>query len=388
MRRNRSHPAGRAFSATATALLACGLFLAAAEVAAGWALGALRAHRVSGPAALDDPTLRALYGDGDSARIRQVLAATPRLAATVYAPFTESRTAPHAGAEPQVGAWGVRGNGAAPADPARPGPKVFVFGGSTTLGVGAGDAETIPAAVERALAAAGRNDVAVLNLAAADFYSTPERIALDRLLTAGIVPDVAVFVDGLADFYACWVPDRAGASDRLEAAGRPPRPAPLRDALRESNLGQLARHLAGDKRVMIGEWGRFCAGDADLDAVIHRLDTNRRIIAATAQSLGFKAVFVQQPVPVYGYDNRKRPVPVSEEMLGYHVNAAQGYPRLIQARAEGRLWEKGLVWLVDFEPESGVNAYVDPVHYSPRFNQAIGERIARALLDGGVLPPR
>jgi hypothetical protein len=147
---------------------------------------------------------------------------------------------------------------------------------------------------------------------------------------------------------------------------------------------QMIRHLAGDKSVLVREWGRFCETDAEVDAVIRRLDVNRRMIDAMAERMGFKALFVQQPVPTYSYDNRKRPFPVKEEALGYHMNAARGYPRMADMKAAGQLWDRGMLWLAELEPAEG-NAYIDAIHYSPAFNKAIGERIASVLVDGGML---
>jgi hypothetical protein len=56
---------------------------------------------------------------------------------------------------------------------------------------------------------------------------------------------------------------------------------------------------------------------------------------------------------------------------------------MAQMRTDGQLWDKGLLWLAELEPEDG-NAYIDTIHYSPRFNKAIGQRIAAAILDGGL----
>ncbi len=68
------------------------------------------------------------------------------------------------------------------------------------------------------------------------------------------------------------------------------------------------------------------------------------------------------------------------------MNSARGYPKMAQQRAEGKLWEHGLLWLAELEPPEGSNAYIDTIHYAPRFNKAIGEAVAASILEGGLVP--
>jgi hypothetical protein len=384
MRRNQSNPLGRLFSGVAITLLCTLIALAIAEFAAGWALKLIRDKRPAFAVAYTADDIRKLYDTEDSGRYAQILSESWRQSDTVYSPFVEYRMSPYAGKHFSITEDGYRTNGAATQNLKAAGPKVFVYGGSTAMGIGVGDDETIPAYVEKALKAAGRDDIQVFNFGVVSYYSTQERIALERHLTAGLKPDVAVFVDGVNDFYYCTIPDVSAWNERLIQLTRARSRMPLALELsHRSNVVQLARHMGGDKSVSVREWGSFCETEEDIDKVVRRLDTNRRMIDAISERIGFKALFVQQPVPTYSYDNRKRPYPVKEEMLGYHMNSARGYPKMARMRAEGQLWDKGLLWLAELEPSSG-NAYIDTIHYSPRFNQAIGERIAAAILDGGL----
>lgn len=387
MRPTRSNLFGRVFSTVAVTLLSAAIFIAFAEYTAGLVLKQLRDKRPLFIMAGTDDNIKKLFDTDNPRRYREIMAEGWRQTDTIYSPFVEYRMTPYRGRYFTITEDGFRPNGDPAPDLQAAGPKVFVFGGSTTLGIGVGNDETIPAYIEQALKAAGRADVQVFNFGAASYYSTQERIALEKLLTAGIKPDVAVFVDGVNDFYYCTVPDVSAWNERLiELTNARSRLPILRDLSHRSNLVHLARHFGGDKSVVLREWGSFCNGEAEVAKVAHRLDTNRRIIDATAERMGFKALFVQQPVPTYSYDNRKRPFPVQEEMLGYHMNSARGYPLMAQQRAQGQLWERGLLWLAELEPAEG-NAYIDTIHYSPRFNKAIGDKIAQAILDEGHLPP-
>ncbi|OAN46697.1 hypothetical protein A6A04_06245 [Paramagnetospirillum marisnigri] len=388
MRRKQSNPLGRLFVSVSVILLCSVIGITIAETASNWALKMLRAKRPSFAISWTPDDIRKLYDTDDVARYEQIMSESWRQSDTVYSPFVEYKMTPYKGKHFNIAEDGYRSNGRAGQELAAAGPKVFVYGGSTAMGIGVADDETIPAQVEKALAAAGRDDVQVFNFAVVSYFSTQERIALERQLTAGVKPDVAVFVDGLNDFYYCTIPDVSAWNERLTQLTRARSRMPIALELsHRSSVVQLARHLGGDKSVMVREWGSFCETEADVDKVITRLDTNRRLIDAAGERLGFKTLFVQQPVPTYTYDNRKRPFPVKEEALGYHMNSARGYPKMALMKSEGRLWDKGLLWLAEEEP-ADANAYIDTVHYSPRFNRLIGERIASAILDGGMLAPR
>lgn len=366
---------------TTFAVMAVNLILAVvvAEGAAAWALKRLQNAKPAYMLTYSPEEIRALYETDDWEPVREMVAEIWRMSDTTYSPFTEFRMTPYTGKYVTIHEDGYRLNKLAPQDLARPGPKVFVFGGSTTFGSGVADDQTIPAGIERALKAAGRFDVQVFNFGAVSYFSTQERIALERQLTAGVKPDVAVFVDGLNDFYYCTIPDRGAWYDRLTQLTMARSRMPLGVEIAErSNVVRLARALGGDRGATSREWGSYCNGDDEVAKVAHRLDTNRRMIDAIAERLGFQAVFVQQPVPTYAYDNATRPVPVKDEMLGQHINAKRGYPLMAAMKDDGRLYTRNLLWLAELQAPG--NAYVDTVHYSPRFNDRIGAAIAEAVL--------
>ncbi|MGE5514288.1 MAG: SGNH/GDSL hydrolase family protein [Bacteroidota bacterium] len=387
-RRSRNHDEstsfGTAYSRLAQWALAVVLVLAVAEWGAGLAMGKIRHNRSAATPSLSDQDIARLYDTDNPALYREALAEESRLGEAVYSPLVEYHLPPRAGRHITIAADGYRGNGTGQ-DLGAPGAKVFVFGGSTTFGTGVTDGETLPAQLGEVLKAAGK-DVQVFNFGAPSYYSTQERIALERLLTNGIRPDLAVFVDGLSDFQACQLPDRTAWSQRLEQATAVVARLPLTGELAQrSNLLAFSRWLVGSEPAEAPNRADLCTSDAEVDKVIRRLDTNRRIVAAMAEKLGFKALFVQQPVPTFHYDNSKRAVPVDTELLAHHQNSAKGYPHMVEMRAAGQLLGDSTLWLAEVEPAEG-NAYVDTVHYSPRFNRALADAIGRAIVDGSLLP--
>jgi len=118
----------------------------------------------------------------------------------IYEPFTQFRERPCHGRFVNVETAGYRRSadqGPWPPDPAN--RNVFLFGSSTTFNYGAPATETIASHLQRQLAD-GPRPVRVYNFGRGGYYSSQELTLFERLLTAGFVPDDAVFVDGGSDF--------------------------------------------------------------------------------------------------------------------------------------------------------------------------------------------
>lgn len=80
--------------------------------------------------------------------------------------------------------------------------KIFLFGGSTTVGFGVEDCETISSHLQRLVDPTAQK-VQFFNFGRGSYTSREEALWFLDLLERGIVPDVAVFLDGLNDsFYA------------------------------------------------------------------------------------------------------------------------------------------------------------------------------------------
>jgi hypothetical protein len=371
------------FAVTAKVVFSLVLAVAAGELGAGVALTQVG---MAAPAEMPDyrpEDIARLYDTTDYRLYLDALAETWRAAETAYSPFVESAMAPFSGRHVAIDGGGARA-GHRRLDAAAPGPKIFVFGGSTTFGMGVPGTETLPSFVEEALRAAGK-EAQVVNYGTIGHFSTPERILLERLLADGQKPDVAVFVDGLGDFQHCRSPERGEWSDRLAMAARLPAHLPLTQELAErSQMVRLVRTLTdrGPERraVMAG-----CSDDKAVERAAARLDANRRMIAGIADRMGFKVLFVQQPVPSFHYDNAKRPLPLKPHALEVAASAGTGTARMAEMKAAGTLFAADLLWLAELEPAEG-NAYIDAVHYSPRLNKAIADAVAKRIIEANWLP--
>ncbi|MBZ0307111.1 MAG: SGNH/GDSL hydrolase family protein, partial [Anaerolineae bacterium] len=90
----------------------------------------------------------------------------------------------------------------APWPPDKSAYNIFVFGGSTTFGTGVADDHTIPFYMQQQIQAAyPTQKLYVYNFANPAFVSSQERMRFESLLRDGYVPDAAIFIDGLNDFY-------------------------------------------------------------------------------------------------------------------------------------------------------------------------------------------
>lgn len=297
-------------------------------------------------------------------------------------PFTHFRERPIDGEYVDVSPVGYRE--VANQSPWPPDPDeltIFVFGGSTTFGYGVADEETIPSHLQAYLRVE-EAEAHLYNFAQGAFFSSQELILFENLLREGVRPDVAIFVDGLNEFYS-W----NGIPEGMNTCGHE-----LLQQGEEPFVLPMAR-LANDLR------GRLSAAQEaasnpppDLDdeavnqAVIDRWFANKAMIEAVARAYGVEVLFVWQPVPTYHYDLAYHPmVDRNPASFALHARSAYGYPLMRDVLSEGGARTENILDLSDIQADRQERLYVDVVHYSPAFSEEIAGHIGEALLDGALL---
>ncbi|MBM3935392.1 MAG: SGNH/GDSL hydrolase family protein [SAR202 cluster bacterium] len=193
--------------------------------------------------------------------------------------------------------------------------EVWMFGGSTTWGVGAKDDETVPSLVAKLLNEDWGVETKVVNYGERGYVSTQELVYLIRELQAGKRPDVVTFYDGVNDATAvAFWPEERGAHALLDDIrerfqGGRSRSDQVR-ALVQSTGMYRAADLAG--RILHGPPDPGTAepgvGDenyedrlehADFDWLGNRaLDVwaeNIRLVNALAAEYGFTPIFIFHP---------------------------------------------------------------------------------------------
>jgi len=312
-----------------------------------------------------------------------------------YEPWTQFREGPYRGRFVNVDEHGFRTDAAgAPWPPERDAANVFVFGGSTTFGYGLPDDQTVPHHLERYLArAAEGRRVRVYNFAAGYYFSTQERVLFEQLVSAGERPALAVFVDGLNDFYnASGRPEFTQRLERLWLGAE--------DGAARGGIGDLVRALPMTRAAtMLRErFARRDGGTAPVPRVvlpprpeppdvlveraIARFQDNRRIIEAVGAAYGIPILIAWQPVPTYGYDVRHHAFAPKD--FGPHERSRLGYPKVAALYRSGALGPSA-VWCADIQQRLSEPLYIDTVHYTPRMARRVARCLAHAVERRGLL---
>jgi hypothetical protein len=232
---------------------------------------------------------------------------------------------------------------------------IYFLGGSTTYGFDLTDEETIPSAFVRAYRQghpAGR-PIRVVNLGMPFYYSYQELIQLADLLFKDKKPDMVIMLDGLNDCIA--------ATDSYKRI----------PAFAIGNDGSFRAGTIADEKKMLEDFRDLPGGmpaDSAYRAVCeHYLDNIRN----AHQLAGLSHIPVYcfwQPVPYYNYTNRQN------DPICTHARSER-FERiytLVKSRGVGLPY---FFFLGDMlQDETGL-PFIDQIHYSPRFSQAIAQKM-------------
>jgi lysophospholipase L1-like esterase len=297
----------------------------------------------------------------------------------VFEPFTQFKMAPRQGRYVNVSANGFRyTKDQAPWPPLRSNLNIFLFGGSTTFGAGVQDTETVASYLQQYLATKLNKEVRVYNFGRGDYYSTQERILFQQLLTSGYIPDLALFIDGINDFYGETIEDEPVYSDQLRrsiASGGFDR-VDLMSLISATSLARLARSATRLFPQRAAEGNNYDDLTV-IDNVINRYLVNKKLIEAISSSFGVKPVFVWQPAPTYKYDLRYHLF--LGDGFGTHTYSQYGYERMNKFIRNEQV--HNFLWCADIQEGLKEPLYVDNMHYSPKFSQVLAATIADRLVE-------
>lgn len=272
--------------------------------------------------------------------------------------------------------------------------NVFFFGGSHTFHAGS-DWTAIPSLFQPLLAKALGREVRCYNFGRGAYFSTQEKILFSQLLARGLRPDMAIFFDGMNDFF---FHEGRPASSGIFAQALEERARHQRRQLRESIVAgpdwdmlknftsslPLVRAVDGAGR-RLAEAGAPAKPDLPVLTreqsltVIERYVRNRREIELIARDNDISPVFVWQPVPGYGYDLSHHIALDSFDGLGGHARSSAGYPVMAEFVAS-TLQPDCFLWLADIQRRIHKPLYLDNVHYTVRFNKLIARTLVRMIM--------
>lgn len=241
---------------------------------------------------------------------------------------------------------------------------VYFFGGSTLFGFNVADFETIPSYFVQAYKDKYPNakSIKVVNWGCPNYYSYQEVILYTKLLIDGHHPDIAIFFDGLNDF---WFGKMNYSSESFYSfyfrksyfAARPPSTS---DKWFIDSLQNLFRTPAGMPEEQFS--------DKLISNYFRNIESVKRMSTVT----GTKSYFICQPTPFYKYPNQ-----LKDPMVFKDTNTRFNYIYpIIEKRADSIANFSFLGGML--EKESGY-PFVDGFHYAPRIHRKIAEEILKKI---------
>lgn len=238
---------------------------------------------------------------------------------------------------------------------------VYFFGGSTTFGFNVADFETIPSLfVENFKARYPNKAIKVVNWGCPNYYSYQEMMLFTKLIIEGHHPDVAVFFDGLNDFWFGKMNynNESFYSFYFRKAYFAERPPSTSDLWFTDSLRQLFKTPANIPEKQFD------------DKLIANYLSNMANIKRLATVTGTKTYFFCQPTPFYKYPNQsKDPMVFKDTDTRFNYI----YPT-IEKMADSIPQFTFMGGMLENEP---LYPFVDGFHYAPH----IHKKIAAKMLD-------
>ena len=233
--------------------------------------------------------------------------------------------------------------------------KILFLGGSTMYGFDLADEETIPSCFVRAyrqLHPHGR-PIRVVNFGTPFYHSYQELIQLADLLFRDERPDMVIMLDGLND---CLSVNNAIRRVPAFAIGKGDTYRPGSDDDQKNQLQDFPDLPPG-----------MSVDSASRVACMRYFDNIRHACDLTAQ-YHIPLFCFWQPVPYYNYPNRDHD-PICTHARNPRFECI--YP-MVKREGEGLPY---FFFLGDMLQDEKGLPFIDQIHYSPRFSQAIAEKM-------------
>jgi hypothetical protein len=298
-----------------------------------------------------------------------------------FEPYLHFRETPRAGTHVNVLPAGFRqstNQAPWPPDPKR--FNVFVFGGSTAFGYGLPDHQTLASQLGVVLSRESRPDVAIYNFGRCYYQCTQERLLFEQLLLAGHVPQAAIFIDGLNDFFLADGNPAVSEDFMLMMSGEEPKKREGGVSILTNTATVKLINRLREKPQPPSDYGAtLLAGmqtnpkniESVVGGVCARYLRNRDYIERIARQHGVRTCFVWQPVPVYKYDANYHPFKAG---MGLHWASKFGYEHMA-ALIKTNPQPASFIWAADIQDGVREALYVDAIHYSA----PMCERLARFI---------
>jgi hypothetical protein len=337
--------------------------------------------------------LTEIYGHLGTGQINELLEETWSRPA-VYEPFTQFKERPYEGKYVNVYEHGYRhttNQGTWPPNPEN--LNIFLFGGSTTFNYGVSDGETISSYLQQFLNEKSNKIVKIYNFGRAYYYSTQERVLFEKLIISGFIPDMAIFIDGLNEFY--YEVDEPAFTKRfkelldgknLQTLPLLTKKLPLFRAVHslKNRLVNIFEENTQSKKNKKSTRGKYAYDDKIvISDIIARYVSNKKMIEVFSNAYGIKEVFVWQPVPMYKYALKYHSF--YRGGFGRHTYAKFGYPEM-EAYMKKDLIKENFLWCAGIQEGISEPLYVDLFHYSPQMSKRLARCIHNLMTETDLWP--
>ena len=184
-------------------------------------------------------------------------------------------------------------------------------------------------------------------------------------------PDLAIFIDGLNDFYYAKA-DEPLYTRRLRRVTQDPKSRAL-ELLSQLPLARVIGRQVEPEDIDYDD-------AVTVQSAIDRYLSNKSMIEAVADSRDVRSLFVWQPVPTFAYDETRHPFSFSN--IPRHLYSKQGY-KSVQILVEQDRLGANFLWCADIQKDQQGPLYVDVVHYSAQFSKQIAACISDLVLERG-----
>jgi hypothetical protein len=268
---------------------------------------------------------------------------------------------------------------------------IFIFGGSTAFGYGVSDDQTIASHFQECFPTRGsKKAAAVYNFGRGHYYSTQERILFEQLVATHHLPDIALFIDGLNEFFYYGNEGTAISASFEKYLAGDIYGLWLKDLKKRSPVIQTFRDIrktVKDKLLKATpdkQKERYREHDpVKLARCIERFTVNKKMIEAVASFFNTKSIFVWQPVPTYQYNLELHPFAKAD--FGRHGYSAFGYPLMFEYIQTHPLGENFL-WCAHIQEGAVEPLYVDIAHYSPMMSKMVARTIYDLAIEKRLFP--
>lgn len=322
----------------------------------------------------------------------------------VYEPYTEFRQSYYIGRYYGASEGGYRlSRERGPWPPDRNNFNVFFFGNSTAFGVGP-YWSTVASYLQDLMneRAALSKKVFVYNFGRPGYISTQEQILFLQLLKEVPAPNMAIFLDGLADFCfydgypSGWqaiaarfnrdMEDRAefilsyGVGTDWNKISEFYSTLPLIRVI-DGLINRAANEHDAESEVVSTD-SETPIDETLLRKVIERYYNIVRQTRAIGKAYNTQTVFVWQPFSLYEYDPKDHPF--YPKRLGCQINTKAGYPLLARAVAEKPIGPD-FIWAADIQKDLHEPLYADGFHYTAPMSRRLASFVLDQMLDRGLV---